>query len=93
MAVLNVVPGRAKEFEEAFSKAQDIISSMSGYLGHELRSCLEVENQYILLVKWESVEAHTEGFRGSPEYAEWKALLHHFYDPFPEVHHYLSVEL
>ena len=93
VAVLNVMPGRAKEFEEAFSKAQDIISSMSGYLGHELRSCLEVENQYILLVKWESVEAHTEGFRGSPEYAEWKALLHHFYDPFPEVHHYLSVEL
>lgn len=93
MAVLNVVPGRANEFEEAFAKAQNIISSMSGYLGHELRSCLEVENQYILLVKWESVEAHTEGFRGSPEYAQWKALLHHFYDPFPEVHHYLSVEL
>lgn len=93
VAVLNVVPGRANEFEEAFAKAQNIISSMSGYLGHELRSCLEVENQYILLVKWESVEAHTEGFRGSPEYAQWKALLHHFYDPFPEVHHYLSVEL
>ena len=25
------------------------------------------------------------------EYQEWKALLHHFYDPFPEVEHYNSV--
>ncbi len=93
VAILNVVPGKGSEFEKAFSKAQHIISGMPGYVEHELRSCLEVENQYILLVKWESVEAHTEGFRGSVEYAEWKALLHHFYDPFPEVHHYLSVEL
>ena len=91
VAILNVVPGRSDEFESAFAKAQHIISSMPGYLSHELRSCLEVENRYILLVQWESVEAHMEGFRGSPQYAEWKALLHHFYDPFPEVHHYLSV--
>ena len=26
------------------------------------------------------------------EYQEWKALLHHFYDPFPVVEHYDSVE-
>lgn len=93
VAILNVVPEKTSEFEKAFSKAQHIISSMPGYLEHELRSCLEVENQYILLVKWESVEAHTVGFRESPQYEEWKALLHHFYDPFPEVHHYLSVNL
>lgn len=93
VAILNIVPGRSAEFEVAIKEAQHIISSMPGYLSHELRSCLEVENRYILLVRWESVEAHTEGFRGSAQYAEWKALLHHFYDPFPEVHHYLPVNL
>jgi heme-degrading monooxygenase HmoA len=54
---------------------------------------LEVENQYLLLVRWRSLEDHTEGFRKSAEYAEWKRLLHHFYDPFPSVQHYQRVEL
>lgn len=93
VAILDVLPGRSAEFETAFARAQHIISAMPGYLSHELRSCLEVDNRYILLVNWESVEAHTEGFRGSPQYQEWKALLHHFYDPFPEVHQYLPVDL
>jgi heme-degrading monooxygenase HmoA len=41
-----------------------------------------------LLVWWDTLEAHTVGFRGSPEYQRWKALLHHFYQPFPSVEHY-----
>jgi len=35
--------------------------------------------------------AHTVGFRGSPQYQDWKRLLHHFYDPFPTVEHYEAV--
>lgn len=42
----------------------------------------------MLLVRWESVEAHEVGFRQSPEYQDWRRLLHHFYDPFPTVLHY-----
>ena len=37
----------------------------------------------ILLVQWETLEAHTEGFRKSEKYSQWKELLYHFYDPFP----------
>ncbi|MDW3209037.1 MAG: hypothetical protein R8N23_04175 [Reichenbachiella sp.] len=53
--------------------------------------CVEKENQYILLVKWNTLEDHEIGFRQSKEYQEWKALLHHFYEPFPEVQHYTKV--
>jgi heme-degrading monooxygenase HmoA len=42
----------------------------------------------LLLVEWETLEAHTQGFRQSDRYAEWKQKLHHFYDPFPLVEHY-----
>ncbi|MFD1215629.1 MULTISPECIES: antibiotic biosynthesis monooxygenase family protein [Microbulbifer] len=91
VAVLDVKPGLTQEFEAAFAKAQKIISSMSGYISHQLQKCLEKENRYILLVNWGKLEDHTEGFRKSPEYQEWKALLHHFYDPFPEVEHYTAV--
>ncbi|MEM8543932.1 MAG: antibiotic biosynthesis monooxygenase [Cyanobacteria bacterium P01_D01_bin.36] len=91
VAVLNVKPRLSGEFEGAFEKAQAIISSMPGYISHELQRCLKNSNQYILLVRWESVEAHEVGFRQSPQYQEWKALLHHFYSPFPTVEHYESV--
>ncbi len=91
VAVLNVRPGMAPEFEAAFTEASSIISTMPGYKSHELQRCIEVANRYILLVNWESLEAHTVGFRQSPEYQRWKKLLHHFYDPFPIAEHYESL--
>ena len=91
LAILNVIPGSEAEFEAAFRKAQTIIASMAGYRSHDLRRCLESSNRYVLLVEWEKLEDHTVGFRGSPEYQEWKRLLHHFYDPFPVVEHYEAV--
>lgn len=90
-AVLNIKPGSNREFEAAFIKATHIISAMPGYISHDLQKCIEVENQYLLLVHWQTLEDHTIGFRKSPEYQTWKQLLHHFYDPFPTVEHYYSI--
>jgi heme-degrading monooxygenase HmoA len=53
--------------------------------------CVEKQGRYILLVEWSSLEAHTKGFRESPQYQEWKKLLHHYYDPFPSVEHYSEI--
>lgn len=91
VAMLDVIPGREAEFEAAFRKAAPIISSMKGYVSHDLQRCLERGNRYVLLVRWQKLEDHTVGFRGSPQYQEWKALLHHFYDPFPTVEHFEAV--
>ena len=92
-ALLQVRPGAQAEFEAAFRQASPIIASMRGYAGHQLQRCLETEAKYLLLVHWETLEDHTIGFRGSPEYQEWRRLLHHFYDPFPTVEHFVEVEL
>jgi heme-degrading monooxygenase HmoA len=93
VATLQVKSGMINEFESSFRKASKIISKMKGYLGHELQKCVEEENKYILLVRWENLKDHTVGFRSSEEYLEWKALLHHFYDPFPIVEHYININL
>lgn len=92
VAILNVIAGREVEFEQAFAEAQQIIAAMPGYRSHDLKRCIETPSRYLLLVTWERLEDHTEGFRGSPRYQEWKARLHHFYDPFPEVEHYRDLE-
>ena len=88
VAVLNIKEGMVPEFEKNFDIASAIIRSMKGYVNHELKKCIEKANQYILLVNWDTLEDHEHGFRKSAEYQDWKKLLHHFYEPFPEVLHY-----
>ncbi len=91
VAILNIQTGQSDEFEVAFKQASSIISSMPGYISHELQKCVENPDRYLLLAHWETLEAHTVGFRGSPEYQTWKKLLHHFYNPFPTVEHFERV--
>jgi heme-degrading monooxygenase HmoA len=91
VAILDVKPGQEAAFEKDFATAARYISRTPGYLSHELQRCLEKKNRYLLLARWATLEAHTEGFRQSPQYAEWKKLLHHYYDPFPTVEHYRAV--
>lgn len=88
VAVLDIKPGLNAEFEASFQVAKKIIAAMPGHISHELQHCLENGDRYILLVRWQTLEDHTIGFRQSAEYQEWRALLHHFYDPFPVVEHY-----
>ncbi|WP_409300683.1 antibiotic biosynthesis monooxygenase family protein [Peribacillus sp. SCS-155] len=91
--MVQVKKGMEAEYEESFRRASGIISSMTGYISHELQRCLEVQGKYLLLVKWETLENHTIGFRKSKEYQEWKKQLHHFYDPFPAVEHFENLNL
>ena len=90
-APLYVRPGQEDAFETAFREAQAIIAASPGYRGHEVQRCIERPGEYLLLVRWDTLEDHTVGFRQSAAYLDWKRLLHRFYDPFPVVSHYRPV--
>lgn len=91
-AVLSVKPGQEVDFESSFAKAKSIIAGRPGFAGLTLWRGLEHPSTYLLLVDWGQLEDHTEGFRSSAQYQEWKRLLHHFYAPFPTVEHFTQVE-
>ena len=94
VVILNVREGETSAYEAAFSEAKSLIAGMPGFMSLELQRCVETANRYLLLVEWERLEDHMDGFRGSPEFQQWRALLHHFYDPAPTVEHYeLAVEV
>jgi heme-degrading monooxygenase HmoA len=93
LAILNVVPSEEAAFERAFGEAKGIIASMPGFVSLDLQRCVEQANRYALLVQWSKLEDHTVGFRQSAQYQRWRALLHHFYDPFPQVEHYRRVDV
>lgn len=90
-AILFIKPDLSNKFEVDFAKASQYIASVRGYLGHRLEKCLEVENKYLLLVNWNTLEDHTIGFRNSEAYLEWRRILHEYYEPFPIVEHYKTV--
>lgn len=87
-AVLNIRKDQSRDFETALKLARSLIEATEGFHRMEVRPCIETKDRYLLLVWWSSVEAHTQGFRGSPRYEEWRAALHHFFEPFPTVQHY-----
>jgi heme-degrading monooxygenase HmoA len=90
-AVLNVIPGREDEFISTMDQAKALIADSPGFRSLRVERCLENTSTFLLLVQWDSLEAHTEGFRDSEAYQEWRSLLHHFYDPFPVVEHFEGV--
>jgi len=90
-ALLDVVPGREDEFMASMERAKALIAGQPGFVSLRVERCVESPSRFLLLVEWAHLEDHTEGFRGSAAYEQWRATLHHFYDPFPVVEHYETV--
>ncbi len=87
-ALLQVRSGEESAFEAAMAEARPLIAASTGFLGIEVRPAIETPGHYLLLVHWESVADHREGFRESARYEQWRALLHQFYDPMPTVEYF-----
>jgi len=88
-AILRIRPAQDAAFVAALATARPLLAATPGFLGLEVCPCIEQPGHYLLLVRWEKLTDHTEGFRNSERYQQWKALLHHYYDPFPTVEHFL----
>jgi heme-degrading monooxygenase HmoA len=84
-ALLNVRPGEEAAFEAAMAEAKPLIAASPGFLGIEVRPASEQSGVYLLLVRWETIADHRDGFRQSDRYGKWSGLLHRFYDPMPRV--------
>ena len=92
VADIRIPPGKNAEFDAALARGlASVVSRAKGYLRHRVVKGIESPERYLLMIWWETLEDHTEGFRKSAGYEDRKALLHHFYDPFPTVEHFSVV--
>ncbi|MFJ4787274.1 antibiotic biosynthesis monooxygenase family protein [Streptomyces sp. NPDC088794] len=87
-AELTVEDGRETEFEEVFGKAREVLAEAGGFRWAQLLRCHERPRTFLLLVGWESVEAHTDGFRKSEAFGRWRALVGPFFAEPPTVEHF-----
>ncbi|MFJ8065311.1 antibiotic biosynthesis monooxygenase family protein [Psychrobacillus sp. NPDC096426] len=91
--LLEVNPGTQKDFEFAFKKAAVFISQAKGCLGYEMQRCVENENKYLVMIKWETIEDHIIHFKNSEAFSEMKELIGPYYLNRPLVEHYEIVNL
>lgn len=89
LADFKVEPARHEEFGQVLQAAADtVLSRAAGYLGHTVLGCIETRGRYVLTVHWETVGDHTMGFRQSPAFADWRALIGPFFVQPPHVEHF-----
>jgi heme-degrading monooxygenase HmoA len=87
-AELAIVPGREADFEAAFTRGHQVIAQASGYRWARLVRQIENPGTYLLLVGWDSLEAHMVDFRGSGLFQLWRAAVGEFFAAPPAVTHY-----
>ena len=87
-ALLSVRAGEEAAFEAGVQAARALIAASPGFHSLEIRRPIENGAPYLLLATWRSVADHRDGFRMSARYQQWRALLHRFYDPMPEVSYF-----
>jgi heme-degrading monooxygenase HmoA len=91
IAQIDVKPGTEKDFEAAVAKARPLFLRAKGGKGFELHKSIEKPSRYRLMAQWETLENHTVDFRGSEDFAAWRALVGQYFASPPEVEHTQAV--
>jgi heme-degrading monooxygenase HmoA len=89
LADLRIRPGGQADFDRAIQRGlTEVVSTVPGYRGHEVHKGIESPERYLLMIYWDSVEAHTEGFRQSQAFTDWRAIVGPHFAEAPKVDHY-----
>lgn len=88
VATVKVKPGSEEDFIAAVGKAADVFRRADNCLGFGLMRCIEDPAEFDVIIRWATLEDHTVGFRGSPLFAEWRALVGPHFAEAPSVKHY-----
>ena len=87
-ALIRIVDGQELEFERSLLAARQVIAKAPGFRSIRVLRGIESSHVYLLLIEWDSLEAHTDGFRGSELFGQWRALIGAHFDGAPLVEHY-----
>jgi len=91
VAILHIKPEETAKFEAVFPKAEAIVSSIPGYISHELQRCVETKGRYHFLIRWENIDAHLVNFRQSPKFQDFRGLVGPFFAQPPVAEHFERV--
>ena len=89
IADIRIAPGRQAAFDEAIERGlRTVIAHAKGFQGFKVNKGIESPERYILQIFWDTLEDHTVGFRESPAFAQWRAIVGPFFAQPPVVEHF-----
>lgn len=89
IADIRIQPGRQAEFDLAIQRGvTEVIAKAKGMHGFKINKGMESAERYVLMIFWETLEDHMTGFRESPAYAEWRAIVGPYFASPPVVEHF-----
>ncbi len=87
-AIMTVRPGQEELFLAALEQAKSVLAQAKGWRAIHVRRGIERPSTVLLAIEWETLEDHTEGFRGGELFAQWRALIGPFVAEPPQVEHW-----
>ena len=87
VADIQVAPGSEDAFTDAYRGVREVLVSTPGCRSARMTRCIESPSRFVLLVEWDSVEAHEQNFRASDRFATWRAAIGPFFAGPPNVEH------
>jgi quinol monooxygenase YgiN len=78
----------ADSFQRAYQAARCVLDGSPHCLAYELSRCTEEPTSFILRIEWDSIDGHLQGFRKSPEFADFLSAVRPFLADIREMRHY-----
>ena len=90
LADIRIQPGQQAAFDEAIQRGlTTVIAGAKGFQGFKVNKGIESPERYVLQIFWDTLEDHTVGFRESPAFAQWRAIVGPFFAGPPVVEHFV----
>lgn len=92
VAIIDVRGGSDREFADAYRGARSILAETDGVRSVRMTHGVERPSRFVLLVEWDSVQAHLRNFRATDRWEQWRAAIGPYFAEPPLVEHYTDVE-
>ncbi|WFE31186.1 antibiotic biosynthesis monooxygenase [Micromonospora sp. WMMD975] len=91
VALIDVTPGQEDDFAAAYAQARPVLAEAPGCRSVRMTRGVESPTRFVLLVEWDSVEAHDVNFRQTERFGRWRGLIGPFFAGPPLVEHFVDV--
>jgi len=91
VALIDVVAGQEDEFAAAYGKGHEVLESTPGCRSVRMTRGIESPSRFVLLVEWDSVDAHEQNFRGTDRFTTWRGHIGPYFAQPPSVEHFTDV--
>ncbi len=92
VALIDVVPGQEEQFAAAYAQARAGLAATPGCRSVRMTHGIETPTRFVLLVEWDSVEAHEENFRSTERFTTWRGLIGPYFSGPPRVEHFADID-